>query len=188
MRKHNRSEHDVLSKSLSRRVSHLMVQVLSKFEEVFPGEAESPDGRRLKHDWKNAFNDVIRASRDELNDYDVHYRPLRLQDDNILAMTRTLMETVQSISFDIDDAEPSIVIKVQKSKGRVLEAIRSEFDCGMIVEQDDVLSLLIRGTDDIVKSVIPIMDKYRLSDGVRGQYRTWRATVFSRYSNGGRNG
>lgn len=183
MRNRNRSEHDVLSKSQSRRISHLMIRCLQKFEEVFPDLEDSPDGRRFKGDLRNAFNDAMRAARDELNDYDVEYRPMRMGDDNILALTRTMMETVRRVSFGVSDKTglPFMTMSASTSKGKVLDAVRAEFGCGVIVSEDSVLRLVIVGTQDCVNRVIPIMDKYRLAEGVRDQYRVWREAVVRAY-------
>jgi hypothetical protein len=164
-----------------------MVQCLKKFEEIFPDIEDSADGGRFKNDLKNAFNDVMRATVDELHDYTVEYRPMRMGDDNILALTRTMMETVTKVAFGISHATGNFSCHIHAGldKGKVLDAVRAEFDCGLLHEDDQGLVLSISGIRDCIK-VIPIMDKYRLAVGVRDEYRVWRAAVTTAYCNGDR--
>lgn len=168
--------HEVLTKSLTRRVHHLMVQCLDKFEQVFD---DSEKAKIFKHDLKNAFNDVIRAQRDELQDYEVEYKPFRFREDNILSMTKTMMETIQKIEF-LD--KPSMKIFANIDKFRVLSAVRNEFNCGIIYEYaSGSLVLEIVGVGDCVNNVVPIMDRYKLNDSVRAQYKKWRSELVNKY-------
>ncbi len=182
-RRVNRS-HEQLSKSQRRRLSHLMVQCLQKFESAFPDFEDSRDGGRYKNDLKNAFNDAMRAANDELNDYDIEYRPLRMGEDNILALTRTMMETVTKITFaapyDPFGGFPEMNIHAGADRAKVLDAVRAEFDAGVLFKDDDGLVLCIAGLQDCLKA-IPIMDKYRLAPGVRDQYKEWRQEVVAMY-------
>lgn len=126
------------------------------------------------------FNDVIRAQRDELREYQVDYRPLKLTDDNILAMTRTFMETVQKIEFIIGKS-PSIRIYSGTDKGGVLEAIRAEFGTGVLYMSGESVVLEIVGVQSCVDCVLPIMDRYRLHEAKRAEYRSWRQEVVRAY-------
>lgn len=180
VRKTNRS-HEQLAKSQRRRMNHLMVRCLEQFESIFPDAEKSRDGGRFKNDIKNAFNDAMRAATDELNDYTVEYRPLRMDADNILALTRTMMETVTKVSFSHEDVF-ACRIHSGPEKGRVMEAVRAEFECGVVAEDDAGLVLSIVGLRDCVNKVIPIMDRYRLAVGVRDEYKEWRAALIAAYS------
>lgn len=146
MKKTNRSL-EQLAKSQKRRLNHLMVQCLTQFETVFPDLEGSRDGGRFKNGLKDAFNDVMRAARDELNDYTVEYRPMRMDDDNILALTRTMMETVTKVTFGVhhETGEFSCQIHAGSDKGKVLDAVRAEFDCGLVHVDDAGLVLSIVG-------------------------------------------
>ena len=88
MKKHNPS-HEQLAKSQSRRTNALMVRLLEKFEDAFPDLERTHQGQVYKGTIKAMCNDVIRAARDELNDYVLDYRPLHLTEHNTLAMSRT---------------------------------------------------------------------------------------------------
>lgn len=167
-----------LTKSLDRRIRHLMIRILEKFEDRFPDIDDTREGQIFKGDIRNAFNDVIRAQRDELRDYDVDYRPLKLGDDNVLAMTQTFMKTVQHIEFD---DKPSIRFYAGIDHRRVLEALRSELGAGIIIENEDDLVLEIVGVDSCVNSVLCVMDRYRLHSNISPQYKEWRATVAKLY-------
>ncbi len=163
---------------MDRRVKHLMIRVLEKFEDRFPDLDESREGQIFKGDLRNAFNDVIRCQRDEIRDYDVDYRPLKLTDDNILAMTQTFMSAVQKVDFD---DKPSIRFYAGIDHGRVLEALKNELGVGVTYEHDDGVVLEICGVRDCVSSVLTLMDKYRLHPSVRSKYLTWRLNVIEAY-------
>jgi len=169
---------DQLTKSLDRRIKHLMIRVLEKFEDRFPDVDDTRDGQVFKSDLRNAFNDAIRAQRDELRDYDVDYRPLKVTDDNVLAMTQTFMQTVQKIDFD---PKPSIRFYAGTQHRRVLEALRNELGAGVVTTDDDGLVLEIVGLLDIVRSVLPIMDRYRLHANISPRYDEWRGQVVKLY-------
>ena len=171
---------ELLVKSSARRVQHLMVRTLEKFECAFPHLQQGREGKIFKADLRNMFNDVIRAQRDELNDYDVEYRPLRVDDANTLAMTRTFMQTVKKVEFGMRE-EPYMKLFGASDRWKVLNAIRYEFGTGVVLTEDEACVLEIVGTQSCVDHVIPIMDKYHLDESVRPRYRTWRAGVVERY-------
>lgn len=155
-----------------------MIRSLEKFEDRFPDLDDTREGQIYKGDIRNAFNDVIRAQRDELRDYDVDYRPLKLTDDNTLALTQTFMQTVQRIEFD---DKPSIRFHAGNDHRRVLDALRSELGTGVIVAENDGLVLEIVGVQSCVDSVLCIMDRYRLHAQVRTKYLEWRDQVVKLY-------
>jgi hypothetical protein len=177
MKKQNPS-HLQLLKSQERRIRHMMIRVLENFEDSFPDIEDTRDGQIYKGNIRNCFNDAIRAQRDELNDYEIEYRPLRLTHDNILSMTRTFLQTVQKIDFtDV----PSVRFYAGVDKRSVLEALRAEIGVGVIYEDDGSLILEIAGTDDCANCVLSILDKYRLHDDVLARYRDWRCQVVESY-------
>jgi hypothetical protein len=169
-----------LSRSIERRCKHLMVQMLEGFERRFDDLAESRDGRLFKSDIRTACNDVMRATRDELGEYTVEYTPLRLDTNNVLALTRQFLETVQKVEFG-QDKLPWIRFYASEEHGRVLGAVRAEFGEGIVIKQDDALVLEIVGLNSCVRSVLPIMDRYRFQPGVRDSYVTWRKGVEDAY-------
>jgi hypothetical protein len=155
-----------------------MIRTLEKFEKSFPGMQSEQDSQIFKGDLRTMFNDVIRAQRDELREYQVDYRPLKLTDDNILAMTRTFMETVQKIEFG---DKPSIRIYAASDKASVLDAIRAEFGTGVLYSSNESIVLEIVGVQSCVDCVLPIMDRYRLHDSKRSEYRLWRQEIVRTY-------
>lgn len=176
----NNSSREQLTKSLDRRIKHLMIQALEKFEDTFPDLEDSREGRIFKGDLKNAFNDVIRAQRDELRDYEVDYRPLKLNDDNTLAMTQTFMHTVQRIEFGTRD-QPFIKFYGNLDSKYVLESLRNELEAGVIFVENDSLILELVGIESCINSVLPLMDKYRLHANVSPRYCEWRSQVVKLY-------
>jgi hypothetical protein len=181
MRKDNASREQLI-RSVDRRLRHLMVQSLENFEHRFQDIEDTGDGQKYKAFLRTAINDVIRATRDELYEYDVEYRPLSVSDDNILSVTRTFLETVQKMEFSfLNDDIPSFKIYSGKDKIRVMTAIRSEFGQGVIYEEEDSLVLEIVGIEACANSVIFILDRYRLHTNIREQYREWRCKVVKAY-------
>lgn len=180
MKKQNQSL-DQLSKSLDRRSRHLMVQTLQRFEDVFPDVDNTRQGQIFKADLRNMFNDVMRAQRDELNDYEVEYRPLRMTDNGTLAMTQSFMQTVQKVEFGSRGNTPFMRIYSSTEYARVLDAIRIEFGAGVLCPDGGGLVLEIVGTESCVNCVLPIMDKYRLMEQVGVKYREWRGEVVRLY-------
>lgn len=178
---------DQLSKSLDRRIRHLMIRTLERFEDAFPSQDDSREGHIFKGDLRNMFNDVLRAQRDELHDYEIEYRPLRLSDDNVLAMTPTFLQSVQAVEFEIETDVPSISIYASQEHAKVLDAVRSEFGTGVIHAEPKrqgtglYLVLEIAGVQSCVDSVLPIMDRYRLHPDVRAKYQAWRSKVVKLY-------
>lgn len=173
---------DQLSKSLDRRIRHLMIRTLERFEDAFPTEDESREGQVFKGDLRNMFNDVLRAQRDELHDYEIEYRPLRMTDDNVLAMTPTFLQSVQAIDMTVDGDMPCIRIYASHDHAKVLEAVRAEFGTGVVhAESAEQVVLEIVGVQSCVDSVLPIMDRYRLHASVRAKYQSWRSQVVKLY-------
>ena len=176
----NNPSRDQLTKSLDRRIKHLMIQVLQKFEDTFPGLEENVDSRIFKGDLKNAFNDVIRAQRDELRDYEIDYRPLQIRNDSMLSMTQTFIQTVQRVEFGFYD-EPYIKIYSSLENRRVLESLRNELNAGILIHENDSLVLEVVGTQSCVDSVISFMDRYCLHANVGPRYNEWRGQVVKSY-------
>lgn len=176
----NNPSQEQLTKSLDRRIRHLMIRTLERFEDSFPDLDDTKEGQIFKGDIRNAFNDVLRAQRDEVRDYEVDYRPLRMNEDNTLSMTQTFMQTVQKIDFGIR-SEPFLTISASIDKRGVLDAIRSELNAGVICEEDGYIVLEIVGIEPCINSVIPILDRYRLHADVRAKYKTWRGQVVKLY-------
>jgi hypothetical protein len=174
---------DQLVKSQERRIRSLMVRTLEKFESAYPGVQHTKDAKVFKGDLRTIFNDVIRAQRDELTDYEVDFRPLRVTDDNTISITRTFMQTVQKIEFGYTSAtsRPFIKIYADQDHKNSLEAIHREFGGGVIYSDKSGLTLEIVGAEDCIKCVLPIMDRYRLHDSVRVGYREWRKNVVDEY-------
>jgi len=174
---------DQLSKSLDRRVRHLMIRTLERFEDSFEDLENTRDGQIFKGDIKNSFNDVMRAQRDELRDYEIEYRPLKLNTDNTLATTRTFIETVQKVDFGFHDDIPFVAFHASNEHGKVLDAIRSELTVGVIFINDDKnLILEIAGVEDCINRVLPIMDRYRFHPEVRIKYKEWRGELVKQYT------
>jgi len=173
---------DQLIKSMDRRVKHLMIRVLEKFEDRFPDLDETREGQIFKGDLRNAFNDVIRAQRDEIRDYEVDYRPLKLTDDNILAMTQTFMSAVQKVEFSFtDNGQPYIMFYADESNIKVLDALRAELEAGVVTRSDNDAVFSIVGVKACIDSVLPCMDKYRLHAKVHAEYVVWRQEVVRMY-------
>lgn len=182
MKKQNPSK-DQLSKSIERRIKHLMIRVLEKFEDIFPDDDETREGQIFKGDLRNIFNDAIRAQRDELNDYSIEYRPLRIDNDNTLAITQTFIQTVQLIEFGFTINEiPYLKIFSSLEHARELEAIRSELGTGVLYELEDKLILEITGVQSCIDSVLPCLDKYRFHASVKPKYKEWRQKIVNKYT------
>lgn len=177
----NNPSREQLSKSLDRRIKHLMIRTLEKFEDTFPDLDETREGRIFKGDIRNAFNDVMRAQRDELRDYEVDYRPLKMTDDNTLAMTQTFMRAVQKVRLGFTNHRPSVEIYSSIDKKHILEALRAEMGTGVVSEVDGNLMLQITGMQSCVDCVLPIMDRYRLHGNVEPDYANWRDQVVKLY-------
>jgi hypothetical protein len=157
-----------------------MIQSLSGFEDRFQDLENTADGQRFKAGLRTAFNDAIRAQRDEIYDYEVEYRPLRADDDRDLSITKTFLETVQRMEFGVSNV-PFFKIYGAKDRNKVLQAIRSEFGAGVIYEENDYIVLEIVGIDSCINCVLSIMDRYRLHAGVREEYNQWRNELINLY-------
>jgi hypothetical protein len=178
----NNPSRDQLSKSLDRRIKYLMIRTLEKFEDVFPDLDNTREGGIFKGDIRNSFNDVMRAQRDELRDYDIEYRPLHMTDDNTLAITQTFMSTIQKVGFGTIGDKPYIIFYASEESRKVLDALRNEIGAGVITEsEEDGLTLEIIGLFDCINSVLPIMDRYRLHANVDSSYNEWRDEVVRIY-------
>jgi hypothetical protein len=186
MKKHNSSK-EQLNKSMERRVRHLMIQTLEKFEDAFSGLDNTKEGQIFKADIRTMFNDVIRAQRDEISDYDVEFRPLKLNDNGVLVMTQAFMQTIQKINFGFKDNAPFIKIYSSQANIKTLDAVRMEFGVGVLYFDNDNVILEIIGIDSCVNCVLPILDRYILHNSVRLQYKEWRNEVVKSYI-GDRNG
>lgn len=165
----------VLSSSIERRMKHVMVRMLGEFDKRFP---DTDAGNLFKVDLKHAMNDMIRASRDEINDYDVEYRPVRLRPDNTLSITREFIQSIECVSFS--DTPISLAIMADKSKAKVLDALRNELDVGITYISGDQIVFKVCGIRDCLLT-LPFLDKYRLTPDVRDQYVKWRSNLVYSY-------
>ncbi len=163
----------VLKTSAQRRHKHLMIQLLRSFEEIFAPLQSGREAGIFKVGIRNAVNEASRASGDELDEYDIIHRPIRLTDDNILSVTRLFMESIEGVEF----IEEPFGIRVTASKGnaRQLEALRSEIGIGIVYMKDDHAIYEAVGTEACVDHIIPVFDKYRLVN--RSSYLQWRQKV-----------
>lgn len=176
------SSRNQLSKSLQRRLNHMMIQVLTQFENQFSEVKDDKPGSLYRFNVRNVVNDVIRASQQELQDYDIDYRPLRVRGDSVLSMTKEFMESIESIDFIWKDGTPGVHIHANQDRMRILAAVRSELECGVIYSDgygDLVLSVF--GIEDCIDSMVPFLDKFTLISGVRQGYQDWRADLVARY-------
>lgn len=156
-----------------------MIQTLQRFEDTFPDVDNTRQGGIFKTDLRNMFNDAIRAQRDELNDYEVEYRPLRITDSGTLAMTQSFMQTVQKIEFT---DRPSIRIYASSDKAKILDALRIELGAGLLYTLEEFIILEVCSVQECVSSVIPMMDKYSLHQTIRKQYLDWRSNLVKMYT------
>jgi hypothetical protein len=172
---------ETLIQSFERRLKHIMVQTLDQFDKRFNDISDSERGKLYKFDIKNLMNDAIRASKQEIMDYDVEYRPLRFNPDNTIGVTRTLIEALENIEF-LDT--PGMRIVVHGEKLKVLESIRYEFGAGVVYAHEDLRYVVfdINGIDNCINLVIPFMDKYKLIAKVEERYNKWRASMIARYN------
>jgi len=174
---------EILTESIERRMKHVMVQLLKQFEERFPALSDDQYGRLFKFDIKNQFNDAMRATRDEIRDYDVEYRPMRFNPDNTLSVTRAFMESINTITFN--DTRPGMRICTGNNPQnfRILEAIRREFGAGIVYKENNgCYTFDIYGLDNCINVVIPFMDLYKLLSSVQTEYQAWRKKVVTMYS------
>lgn len=176
----NDPSRDQLSKSIERRIKHLMIRTLEKFEDVFDDLDGTREAGIFKSDIRTAFNDVIRAQRDEIRDYEVDYRPLKLRDDSILSVTQTFMETLERIELGFRD-QPYVKIYANFENKRVIDALRAEISTGILFNEDNSIVLEIVGINSCVNCVLPILDRYRLHSSVREEYGEWRNRVCDQY-------
>jgi hypothetical protein len=163
-----------------------MIQTLQKFEDAFPDVDNTREGQIFKTELRNMFNDVIRAQRDELNDYEIEYRPLRMTDSGTLAMTQSFMQTVQKVEFGSRGSIPFMKIFSSQDHARVLDAIRIEFGAGVLyMSTENEMVLEIVGAEQCVNSVLSYMDKCRLHEKTRLAYKVWRSEVVRFYQEQG---
>lgn len=178
MKNYKNISREQLTKSVERRIKHLMVKMLEDFETFFEDIEQTNNGQLFKSQLKTSFNDVIRAQRDELNDYVIEYKPLRKNPDNSLSVTRTFLESLQKIEFGI---QPKPFLKVfTKDAYAVINALREEFEVGVIYKTPDSLILEVSGLNDCV-SIIPLMDHYVLHANVKDKYGVWREELVNLY-------
>lgn len=175
---------EVLTDSVERRMKHIMVQLLNQFDERFPDLVDRQDGRLFKFDIKNQFNDAIRATRDELRDYDIEYRPVRFNPDNTLSVTKAFIEGVERFCFFIENDKPCFQILAGNDQFKILEAIRYEFGAGLIysIDHNTGLAFELNGLDNAVNIVLPFMDKYKLLSKVSQEYMAWKEKVIEAYT------
>ncbi len=180
MKKRQTTSHDILSKSQSRRLTYLLGKTLQMIDDSFP---ESNTSINLKHSIKTVFNDVIRSQRDELEDYSVEYTPLRFKDDNILCLSSTMLSVINNIKFELSPAR--VLFFSNGDKFRPLNAIRSEIDAGIISYCDNNSLLLeVVGLYDCINKVIPVLDRFILSDKDKVNYIEWRRQLIALYRHG----
>lgn len=168
----------MLSGSIERRLANVMVRLLSNFEQKFPDIKDAEPGKMFRFDIKTMLNDVIRATRDELNDYEVEYRPLKMNPDNTLSITRDFIDSVELIDFG---PSYSVIITVDIAKAKLLDAVRNELGCGVLYIDGTKVKLIMVGLEDCINKIVPFIDKYRLTPKTREKYVIWRKEMVTLY-------
>lgn len=180
----NRSKRE-LTNSIERRQRHIMVRLLTEFEGRFQDVAETARGNLFRVDIKHMMNDMMRATRDEIGDYEVEYRPLRIRHDNTLSVTKEFMETIECIEFGQDTPMTMtgsfLKITADKSRAKILDAMRRELGVGVTSLNDGKVVYMVAGMTDCLRT-LPFLDQYRLAAMVRDQYVSWRKHLVYSYS------
>jgi hypothetical protein len=167
---------NILVESLERRMRHSMIRLLEEFDKRF---SESDNGNLFKIDIKHTMNDMIRASRDELNDYDIIYKPIKIRPDNTLSMTTQFMESIQRVEFSTVDISFKII--ADKTKVKVLDALRKEINAGItFLDDNEKVVYIVAGINDCISS-LPFLDRYRFVPSVRAEYVKWRSRLVYLY-------
>lgn len=173
----------LLTSSIEKRLNNLMVRLLTDFETKFSDIKNSEAGQRYRFDVKTMVNDVLRATRDELNDYDIEYRPLRINANNTISMTTTFMQSIESVDFVVSEANcPSLIMRADQSAEKVMAAVRKELNCGVLYIQENQVILQVSTIMNCAEKVLPFIDKYMLSPKLREKYKVWRACVVEAYN------
>lgn len=171
---------DVLNASLQRRLKHLMVQILDSCDSRLM-DVPADILNLFKVDIKHGFNDAIRANDSELRDYDIHYRPARINPDNTLFLTRAFIENLDSIKFS-----PLAIHFVGKyADYRILNSFRSEIGVGVVYVLGNQTWYSIEGVTDCV-NLIPILDKLSVKPLIQDKYQEWRQEIINQYLGGER--
>lgn len=167
---------DQLIKSQDRRLKHLMIRILEGFENY--REIETQEDLKYKAQIRTIFNDVIRAQREELREYEVEYCPLKVTNENTVIFTNQFLNNVHQIHYGFRAQKPYISIY---GDIRTLEALRAQFSSGVIFMEETKSVLEIVGLDNCINSVLPHIDKYLLASGSRLDYKKWRLEVIGIY-------
>lgn len=171
------TDKDVLSKSIERRFRHAMVRILNEYD-VRHTESDSELGNLFKIDIKNMFNDMIRCTNSEMNDYEIVYRPVRFNNDNKLSVTRTFLESLEKIDFG---DEPSVRFIADISHSSVLQSLRDELGSGILYNNDTHCIYIVVGAEACVDFAIPFLDRYKLHPTKREEFKEWRRKLVQKY-------
>lgn len=167
---------DVLTKSVETRMRHCMVALLEQFDKRFPDNAQ---GGLFKNDIKNKMNDMIRCTREEMRDYDIEHRPLKIAPDGHVSVTRTFIEALEGIGFS---DTPRVQLRAAQDRLQVLQSVRNELGAGIVHTDGEQAYLTISGSADCVNYAVPFLDKYALTSNVRAAYKQWRARLVTDYT------
>lgn len=169
-----------LSHSVERRLNNVMVTILDQFEYLFSDLKDSDDGKKFRFNIKNILNDVIRASKAELDEYTVEYRPLRIEG-NTFSLSKSSLDLFQEVKF-YSRGIVELIADIKKIKE--LNAVREELGVGVLRKNNDSVSLIISGVNNCINKVIPFLDCYTLISKYRSEYSSWREIMVKEYING----
>ncbi len=166
----------VLTNSVVRRLRHAMVRCLDEYDRR---HEHSEAGEIFKTDMKNMLNDMMRCTHTEMQDYEVHFRPVKLRGDNSLFVTKAFIEGLEVIDFT---DTPSVRFYAHQQHQNCIHSLRAELGAGVTYMEGDKWVLEVVGERSCVDDVLPFLDRFRMQRQVRENYVAWRKKLVERYT------
>ncbi len=174
---------EVLRRSLERRIRHVFTTALKEIERNCPGTTQTSGWGVARNNILTVGNDASRATVAELNDYVIHQKGISIDksnDDIKIHLEKSGLTLFQNIEFLEDPIGFRVYASTDNKK--TLEQLRNHIDSGIIYFSDPHFVYYIRGLDDCVNKLIPVLDKLKWVQGLSRNYNDWRAKVVNAYN------
>lgn len=164
------------NKNIRRRFNGALAGILSAFEKNFPELQKNDMAIKFKGFVRNAINDAVRASCDELLDADGIS-----SDSHSIKFSPSIAALVKDVKILFNHNGRGLTLFVERSKDRILLEIQDEIGAGIIHYEEDQCRYILAGIHTCVDYAIPFLDNYPFTPEQLESYKIWRSWVVSTY-------
>lgn len=160
-----------LMDDVENRISLLYAKFFELMEKETPDVVKGDKWPSIRVKILDLANAIIRANREDMVDYDIKYRPFRIdQETSNVKMSNSVLNVMNHARFFDDPVSMSVVAPLKYTN--VLEAVCDEIGKGRVWIKNGVCALCLDKRDCL--EIIPVLNKVPFKSSLRKEYIKWR--------------